>query len=196
MTDRFQTAIYQIDEANRKDPNRESNGRVLQPKEFLYAERMSAWVRRLNPHASEALMLAARAQHICRWVIPRGEYPMTRVGYLEWRTRLKQFHAQQTSAILKEAGYDVETIKRVEALIKKEKLKTDREAQLLEDAACLVFLENGLADFARKHEESKVIDILQKTWQKMSEAGHQAALALAMPPHVRKIVEKALTSQG
>jgi len=181
----FQQAIARFDAANAEDPNRESWQGEAQPKELLYARRISGWLERLNPDASEALRLAVRAQHIRRWTIPRRDYPPGKAGYKRWRSTLARFHAETAGAMLVDVGYDAETIRRVQALIRKEQLKQDPEAQCLEDAACLVFLENDFADFAQKHDEAKVIDIVRKTWKKMSPAGHAAALGLALPAEKR-----------
>jgi hypothetical protein len=153
---------------------------------------MSEWLERLEPNASEALRLAVRAQHIRRWTIARSDYPMDRSGYLRWRAALAKLHAETAGRILREAGYDEDTVRRVAALIRKERLKLDPEAQLLEDVACLVFLENYFADFASRHDEIQVVEILRKTWKKMSGRGHAAALALPLAPHARALVERAL----
>ena len=136
---------------------------------------------RFAPDASEPLRLAARCQHVERWKIPRADYPMTRAGYERWRTRLRDFHAERAGAILRDAGYDDATIGRVGALIRKEALKTDAEAQALEDVVALVFMESYLDDFVAKHagyDEAKFVDILQKTARKMSARGRASALTL------------------
>ncbi len=189
---RFQQAIARFDAANGADPNRESWQGIEHPKELLYSQRMTGWLERFAPDASEALRLAVAAQHICRWTIARGDFPEGKAGYKEWRTTLARFHAETAGAILVEVGYDTETVRRVQRLIRKEQLKRDAEAQCLEDVACLVFLESYFADFAQKHDEAKLVDILQKTWKKMSPAGHAAALELALPEGARALVEKAL----
>lgn len=189
---RFQSATACFDAANAEDPHRVSvDGRDV-PAELLYAQRMTAWLNRLYPNASEALRLAARAQHIRRWEIPRGTYPMDRAGYHRWRTTLYGFHADTAERILREVGYDDATIARVRSLLRKERLKADAEAQALEDMACLVFLESYFAEFAPKHAEEKIITILRRTWAKMSEKGRSAALALDLAPAARALIEKAL----
>jgi len=192
---RFQQAIARFDAANGEDPNQESWLGVEHPKELLYAQRMTGWLERFAPDASEALRLAVRAQHIRRWALPRSDYPEGKEGYKRWRSTLARFHAQTAGEILAEAGYDDETIRRVQGLIRKEQLKRDPEAQCLEDVVCLVFLENYFADFAQKHDEEKIIDILQKTWKKMSPAGHAAALGLVLPAEARALVGKALAGE-
>ena len=116
-------------------------GGVSQPRELLYAQRLTGWVLRLCPDASEELRLAARCQHICRWEIPRNSYPMTRAGYLKWRADLKKFHAQKAGEILREAGYDETAIRRVQELNLKKNFPDDPETRVLEDALCLVFLQ-------------------------------------------------------
>jgi hypothetical protein len=189
---RFRAAIARIDAAHAEDPSREVvDGREV-PRELLYAERMTRWLERLAPEASEALRLAVRAQHLRRWSIPRDRYPMDRHGYLRWRTELAREHAESTGEILRAVGYDEETIRRVQALLRKQGLRTNEETQILEDAACLVFLEHDFAAFARKQEEAKLIEILRKTWLKMSPRAHTAALALPLAPEHRSLVERAL----
>jgi hypothetical protein len=190
--EQFRAAIGRIDDANRDDPNREVHQGREHPRELLYAERMSAWLERLAPGAAEAVQLAARAQHIRRWEIPRDRYPMDRDGYRRWRTDLGKFHADTAGRILRGVGYDEATVERVGSLLRKEQLKTDADCQLLEDVICLVFLEYELADFAKKHDEEKLIHILRRTWKKMSPRGHQAALALPLPEGLRSIVERAV----
>lgn len=192
--DRFEAAVAAIDAANREDPNRELFEGAEHPKELLYARRMSAWLERLAPEASEALRLAVRAQHICRWTIPRRSYPMDRIGYRRWRTALGQFHAEKTASILRRAGYEEPLVVRVQALLRKENLRADPEVQALEDVACLVFLENYFAEFARQHDEAKLVEIVRKVWRKMSPRGREAALQLPMPPQARALVERALAS--
>ncbi len=193
MTELLQDAIARIDAANAEDPNREFVDGAARPKEVVYAERMTGWLEKLAPEASEALRIAARAQHIERWTMPRAEFPDGREGYFRWRTTLAKFHAERTAGIIAEAGYDEAVIDRVKGLLRKHRLKTDPEVQMLEDVACLVFLESYFADFSKKHDEAKVIGILQKTWAKMSPKGHDAALALDMPAEARALVEKALS---
>ncbi len=192
QSDQFKEAIFQFDEVNREDPNHESFEGKAVSRELLYAERMTTWLNRLNPDASEALQLAARSQHIARWKISRSEYPMDRKGYLQWRTVLNRFHADQAAKILRDVGYDEETIARVEALLLKKHLKDDPEMQLMEDVICLVFLESYFADFSKKIDEEKMIPIIQKTWKKMSAQGHEAALALEMSPEASELIQKAL----
>jgi hypothetical protein len=190
----FASAIARIDIANAEDPRTEPVGGVERPRELVYSERMSAWVERLDPNASEALRLAARAQHIRRWEIPRSDYPMDRAGYYKWRTTLYKFHARKAAEILRDIGYGDDCIGRVESLLQKKDLKTDPEAQMLEDAACLVFLESYFAEFADRDDinEEKMIDILRKAWHKMSERAQRSALKLRMPDAARVLVERAL----
>ncbi len=188
-TTRFQKAIHKFDQENSKDPNTEtSNGKEL-PKELLYAQRMTEWLSKIAPQGSEALKLAARSQHICRWTIPRESYPMDRKGYLLWRSELKKFHAQKAEDILNESGYDQATSDRVRSLILK---KTDPESQILEDVVCLVFLEYYFEDFSQKHEKKKVISIVRKTWNKMSESAQELALSLELGNESNHLISCAL----
>jgi hypothetical protein len=189
---RFAAAIERFDAVNAEDPNTEQAEGRAWPRELLYARRMTERLERFAPDAPEVVRLAARAQHIARWKIPRDAYPMDRVGYLTWRTELAKLHARIAGDILRDVGHDGAAVDRVQALLRKRRLKQDPEAQLLEDVICMVFLEHYLADFAAKHEEAKVIDIIAKTWAKMSAAGQAAAARLDLSPAGRGLVEKAL----
>ena len=153
---------------------------------------MSRWLERLDPDASEPLRLAARAQHLCRWKIDRSSYPEGRQGYLRWRRDCAEMHARLAGEILAAVGYDAATIDRVGHLVRKKGLPDDAEALALEDTACLVFLEHELEACASKHDEPKLVQILERTWRKMSPRGRAAALALDLPPSVRALIEKAV----
>lgn len=193
---RFEQAIARFDAANAEDPNREAFEGREHPKELLYAQRMTEMLRRFAPDAPEHVQLAARAQHICRWKVPREDYPMDRTGYHQWRTHLYRFHGETAGAIMREAGYDEETIARLQSLLRKEKLKLNPDTQLLEDVVDLTFLQYYLEAFVQKYssqyDEEKLLDIVRKTWKKMSEKGHEAALKLDFTPEMRAVVQKAL----
>jgi hypothetical protein len=189
---RFSEAWRRFDEENGRDPNVVVVDEVAHPQELLYAERVTGWVLRLNPEASEQLLLAARSQHICRWTIPRHTYEMTRVGYLRWRSDLKQFHADKAAEILREVGYDPETIAKVRDLNLKKHLGRDPDCQVIEDALCLVTLQHQLADLVAKTERGKMIEILRKTWKKMSPLGREHALTLSFSEEEKGVIEEAL----
>jgi hypothetical protein len=191
---RFEQAIERFDAANSEDPRTEIDGGDEVPQELLYARRMTRWLERLAPDASEPLQLAARSQHIRRWEIPRKDYPMDRQGYRNWRTRLYEFHADAAAETLRDVGYDAEMIGRVQALLRKERFKIDAESQTLEDVACLVFLESYFAKFAAKHDEAKLINILRRTWKKMSAEGQEAALEIDLTPSATELIAKALAN--
>lgn len=197
---RFRLAIERLDAANAEGPHRETADGHEYPKELLYAQRMSAMLERFMTDAPEALQLAVRCQHIQRWKIPRAEYPMTRAGYHQWRTQLRDFHAEVATALLKDIGYDDVMVARVCSLVKKEHLQQDAEAQTLEDVSVLVFLESYLEDFVRTHgdyDESKLIDILRKSLRKMSTHGREAALSLIqLPPSLLPTIQKAVQEVG
>ncbi|MCH4552872.1 MULTISPECIES: DUF4202 domain-containing protein [Aestuariibaculum] len=190
---RFETAIALIDKKNSEDPNVYHSHGLDFPKELLYSQRMSQKLLQFKPNASRALQLAARAQHICRWKIARDEYPMDRVGYLKWRETLKKMHAELTAEILKEVGYEDEFIDRVSFLINKKLIKKNEESQTIEDVICLVFLDYYFEEFAAKHEDEKVIDILQKTWVKMSDEGHEEALKIKFSDKSLALVKQAIS---
>jgi hypothetical protein len=191
---RFQLALDRFDALNAQDAHTELLEGRPEPKELLYARRMTQWLQRLEPDASLALQLAARSQHLMRWRIPRDTFPKDRAGYIRWRTTLYDFHADRAAEVLRDVGYDDATIERVRSLIRKQNLKTDPESQTLEDVICLVFLENYFADFARDHDEEKLIKILRKTWKKMSDRGHAAAMKLNLGQHELELISKALQS--
>jgi hypothetical protein len=190
VSERLARALARIDAEHAKDPERDASGEA---RELVYARRMSAWLEKLAPDAFEALRLATRCQHLRRWSIARSAYPEGKVGYLRWRKEEALAHAALAGEILGQAGYDASEVKHVQSLIKKERIKHDAEAQLLEDCACLVFLEYEFAEFALKHDEAKLLDILRKSWSKMSPAGHKAALGLALPLPLRRIIDKAVS---
>jgi hypothetical protein len=190
-TDRFNAAIAAFDAANSADPNRERDGGAEHPKEMVYARRMSMMLERFAPDASEAVRLAVRCQHLRRWEIPRDSFPRTTEGYRAWRKRLMDFHAEAAGRILRDAGYDDETVGHVQSLLRKERLKRDPESQLVEDVVGLVFLEHYLERFVAEHQEydeAKLADILRKTWAKMSTQGREAALTLVKLPEALKPV--------
>ncbi len=188
----FEAALRRFDEENARDPNVETADSLAQPRELLYARRLSDWVLRLCPDASGELRLAARCQHICRWEIPRNSYPMTRAGYLQWRATLKKFHAQKAGEILRELGCGEDVIRRVQDLNLKKNFPGDPEVRVLEDALCLVFLQYQFADLAAKTAGDKIINALQKSWQKMTGAARAEALKLNHGPREKALLERAL----
>jgi len=191
---RFQDAVKRFDEAHREDPKSVVAHGLEVPWSQLYHQRLSHWVEALDGQASEALKLAARCQHLRRWTISRSDFPEGVTGYKRWRSKLAQFHAEEAADILRSIGYDDATIGRVRDFLIKKGLKRDPEVQLFEDAICLTFLENEFADFAQKHEDDKLVNIIKKTWEKMSPKGHNKALELAaqLPEPERKLIERAL----
>jgi hypothetical protein len=189
---RYAAALHRFDEENARDPNRETADGVAQPRELLYAQRLSDWVLRLYPDASESLRLAARCQHLCRWEIPRQSYPMTRAGYQQWRATLKKFHAQKAGDILHELGYPDDIVRRVQDLNLKRNFPNDPETRVLEDALCLVFLQYQFADLAARTAEDKTINAVQKSWQKMTPAARAEALKLEFDGREKALLERAL----
>ena len=189
---RFQNALQRIDAANAKDPNKVVIDDTIVAKELLYSDRMLNRLMDFAPDASEAIQIAAKGQHICRWEIARNTYPMDRVGYLKWREALKKFHASKTTSILKEVGYENAFIDRVCFLIEKKLLKKDAETQLLEDVICLVFLEYYLEEFILKHDTEKLKNIIIKIWNKMSEKGQKTALTLSFSTASLQLIKEAL----
>ncbi len=195
--ERYQAAIAAFDKANAEDPNKEmANGKEY-PKELLYAQRMTEMQERYVPEASEAVKLAVRTQHIQRWKIPRSDFPMDRQGYLQWRTGLYKFHADTAGNLMKSVGYEEEMIERVKSIVSKKGLKVNSETQLMEDVVDLVFIEHYMIGFATSHpeyDEEKWIQIIKKTWQKMSKRAHEFALAgkIALPEALVPLILKAV----
>jgi hypothetical protein len=188
VNEKFQSACRRFDEENSRDPNSE-NG---QPRELLYAQRLTDWVLQMRPDAGEALRLAARCQHICRWQSPRENYPLTRAGYLKWRADLKKFHAEKSGAILREVGYEDDTIHRVQDLNLKKNFPADADCRVLEDALCLVFLEFQLAALAAKSDDEKMINAVRKSWDKMTGAARAEALKLNFGEREKNLIARAL----
>jgi hypothetical protein len=191
------TAVFaRIDAANAEDPNRvEVDGR-LRPAALVYGERMSACLAAFDPEASPVLAIAVRAQHLRRFDIPRASHPMGRTGYFAWRNALKAHHADLVTRYMRDVGFDATAIDRVGAIVRKERLKRDPETQTLEDCACLVFLEFELPGFAAKWDDDKLVDVLAKTWPKMSDLGRARALELVpkLSERLAALVVRAVSS--
>jgi hypothetical protein len=193
-SERYQRAIALFDAANAEDPNLDDG----QPKELLYGRRMSEMQALFVPDAPETVKLAVRAQHIQRWKVPRNSYPMDRNGYLQWRTGLYKFHADLAGELMQQAGYDAETIERVKTAVGKKGIKVNAETQMLEDVADLVFVQYYMLGFAGQHaeySEDKWLDIVRKTWKKMSDAGRAFALSgqLKLPEPLVPLITKAIS---
>ena len=193
---RFERAIALFDAANAEDPNQDQG----QPKELLYARRMTGMIVRYAPDASEVAQLAVRAQHIRRWTVPRSSYPMTKEGYHAWRTGLYKFHAETAGELMRQAGYDDAMIDRVKAAVGKRGLKVNPDTQMMEDVTDLVFLEHYMLDFAGKHadySEEKWLDIVRKTWKKMSERAHAFATGggIKLPEPLVPLILKAINEE-
>ncbi|MEO7035073.1 MAG: DUF4202 domain-containing protein [Polyangiaceae bacterium] len=193
---RFQAAIDAFDRANAEDPHTivTNDGNVHEPRELVQARRLSAWVAELDPNASEPLRLAARCQHIRRWQIPRGAYPSGRVGYLQWRTQLARFHADTAAQLLEECGYERELVDAVRRINLKQNLRSSADSQTMEDALCLAFLQFELEEFIAKYPTEKVVEVVQKSWHKMSSQARERALLLPLSPGAFGIIERALAS--
>lgn len=194
----FERAIKLIDSANSEDPNKVTDENDKEwPKELLYSHRMSDILHRFSPEADDVCKLAIRSQHIQRWKSPRSDYPMDRIGYLRWRKDLYKFHANTMGHLMAEAGYSVDDIERAKNMVGKKGIKSNPNTQLLEDVVDLVFIEHYLLAFAGKHpdySEEKWIEIIQKTWKKMSEKGQKFALSggITLPESLIPLIQKAL----
>jgi hypothetical protein len=183
MTDRLSQAYALIDAANARDPAGQAEA---------YGRRMTATLDEFAPGSPETLKIAARAQHIERWMIPRSSYPEGRIPYLSWRRELQAFHARRAGEIMAACGYPEEAIARTGSLLRKERLKQDADAQALEDVICLVFLRFEAEAFIARHDDAKVTDILAKTARKMSPKGLAAASAVPMGERLQRLLGQAL----
>lgn len=192
MTNKLEQTLRLIDKANESDPKKVLEQGKSIGVETLYAKRMLSTLQSFDRQASDSLTLACYAQHVCRWKIARKTYPEGLNGYLKWRSDLAKLHASILAEAMHETAYAEQDIERARHIIQKKKLKTDAESQTLEDVSCLVFLSYYFEAFAEKHADEKIIDIVQKTWAKMSDKGHQAALKLTLAPGLQTLVAKAL----
>lgn len=194
--ERFTQTIALFDAANAQDPNLDEG----QPKELLYARRMTDMIGRFAPEASEVAQIAVRAQHIRRWTVPRSSYPLGKPGYFAWRTGLYRLHAETAGELMRQAGYDAAMIESVMAAISKKDIKTNPDTQLVEDVSSLVFIEHYLQAFAGQHadySEEKWLGIMRKTWKKMSSHAHAFATTggIKLPDALRPLILKAVAEQ-
>ena len=177
----LQDVLDRIDEANALDPKPEPESDSHTPAALIYGRRMSAMLAELVAEPSELLQIAVRGQHIERWQRPRSDYPKDKAGYLQWRHDAAAFHAERVAKIMAECGWDGAAQDRVGSLIRKERLKSDAEAQTLEDVACLVFMRWYFVPFAADRSHDELFRIVAKTARKMSANGRKAALSLPLP---------------
>jgi len=191
-------ALRTIDECNRSDPNREQVGDELLPKEYAYSLHMTRWLFELESQPSPRMQIACRAQHIERWTMPLSDFSEGRKAYYQWRQACGRMHGRRAAEIMGDCGFPDNECERVETILTKRELRQDEDTQLLEDVACMVFLERYFSDFYDKkvdYDREKWLRIVRRTWGKMSHRGHQAALKLAegMPPHLLGLLQEALS---
>ncbi|MEY4960984.1 MAG: hypothetical protein RL610_1163 [Pseudomonadota bacterium] len=193
-TENFEKALKEIDRFNSQDPRQEIIDGIAHPQELTYSKRLTEWLLKLDPQASEALRIAARGQHIGRWMLLRAEYPADRSGYLRWREDLKAFHAEKVGGILRDVGCEEDFIRRVKFLILKNNIKEDTDAQTLEDALCLVFFETQFMDLMEKTPVDKMKTLVLKTWNKMGAKGREVALQMKLPLEEKRFLESTLSA--
>ena len=193
-TENFEKALKEIDRFNGQDPRQEIVDGSAHPQELIYSKRLTEWVLKLDPQASEALRIAACGQHIGRWTILRAEYPAGRSGYLRWRDELKAFHAGKVGGILRDVGYEEDFIQRVTSLMLKNNIKEDPDAQTLEDALCLVFFETQFMGLMEKTPSDKMKILVRKTWKKMGAKGREIALRMKLPFEEKRFLESTLSA--
>ncbi|MFP3977101.1 DUF4202 domain-containing protein [Marinobacter sp. KMM 10035] len=193
-------ALDAIDEANRADPNEEVVAGESVPREYAYSLHMTRWLYELEPDPSERMQIACRAQHLERWKMPRSDYPEGRKSYYEWRLACGRMHGRRAAEIMAKCGYPESECERVEVIVTKRELRKDADTQLLEDVACMVFLEKYFAQFYAdnaEYDREKWLRIVRRTWGKMSQRAHERALALAvnLPSHLQALLQEALTPE-
>lgn len=194
----YEKTVALIDAANAEDPRMDSVDGKSVPRELLYGQRMAEMIGRYAPEADDVMKLAVRGQHIQRWKTPRNSYPMTREGYLAWRTGLYKFHAETVGRLMQQAGWDAASIERAQQAVGKRALKVNPDTQLLEDVTDLCFIEHYMLEFAGQHAEyteEKWLDIIRKTWKKMSPRAHEFALSgkLKLPEPLVPLITKAVS---
>ncbi|WP_207425291.1 DUF4202 domain-containing protein [Pedobacter sp. SYSU D00535] len=192
--DQMEEAFRLFDDYNKMDPNKFMWEGELYPAEYFYSLQLYNWVLKLDDAPSPELLLASRCQHIGRWEIARNSYPANKAGYLRWRADLAKYHATKAGEILRQLAFAEDLIEKVQQIVLKQKLKSDPDVQTMENALCLVFLQFQYEDFLTKHDDLKMIRILQKSWSKMDEAGHKAAFTLKFSERGRALIERALGS--
>ena len=181
MSTQLDQVLNAIDAANAKDPRMDEG----QPEALLYGQRMSEECDRLFPNALETLKIAARGQHVERWVLLRKDYPEGKAGYLKWRRDLATHHAERVGGFMVDAGYGEDAVAEVKKMLQKQGIKRDDQVQALEDVICFVFVRHYFAPFAAKHPDEKVLDIVQKTARKMSSDGRAQLLKdFDLPEHL------------
>lgn len=188
----YDAAVAAIDAANADDPNRVTVRGTEEPLALAHGRLAAAWVDRLVPDAAEEVLLAARAHHLRRWEVPRASYAEGKAGYLRWKRDQRARHAADVATLLATAGYDARSVARVQALVRRDDLRTDAGAQAVEDAACLVFLETQLTDVSTRLERNLLLDVLRKTARKMSPAGLAAAADVPLDDAGRALLADAL----
>lgn len=197
----LECAITAIDQANQQDPNRAEIAGQLQAKEYVYSQHMTRWLFKLEPNPSELMQIACRAQHLERWIIPRNTHPMGLKGYYQWRTACNEMHGQRAAEIMAQCGYDAQDCQHVATVISKRELRQDADTQLLEDVACLVFLERYFAEFYEQkpdYDEEKWLRIVSRTWAKMSERARAEGVRLAsgLPDSLQKLLKNTVQIVG
>ncbi|NQY10473.1 MAG: DUF4202 domain-containing protein [Flavobacteriales bacterium] len=193
MSKSIEEGIKAFDAANSKDPKTiEINGKYI-PFELAFSDRLTMWIGRLTQSPSDALLLAARCQHIERWTKPRDSYPTGKTGYLNWRSDLKIYHAERSTEILKSLDFESDLIEQVSIINQKKAIKLNEDAQLMEDALCLEFLDFQLERFSKKYDDDKLITILKKSWKKMSENGRNLALQISYSDNVLALIKIAIS---
>jgi hypothetical protein len=194
---KLDAAFQLFDAYNKQDPRNFEWDDTTYPQEYFFAIKLYDWILMLDPAASEELLLASRSQHIGRWEIPRESYPEGREPYLKWRKDLAQHHATITGNLMKQAGYDTDSIERVSQIILKKRIKVDADVQTMENALCLVFLQYQYEDFRKKYgnEPDKMINILRKSLLKMDGHGHSFALGLNFTPLGLDLIKQAMKTE-
>jgi hypothetical protein len=186
----YHKATLELEKVHGMDTTREIYNGNQYPSESLYSHRMLQMLEKVNAEASNILKLAAQCQHLKRWNIPRGEYPYNRRGYHEWRRVVMEYQLKEMEEILSKVGISNEDILLVTDALRNQGDKSNSNAQIITDTACLVFIKWYMEPFATKHQSEKVTDIMKKTMRKMSETGLQLISRLNLPTTASQILER------
>ncbi len=184
----YNAAIELIDAIHNQDPSTVTFEGVEVKAELQYSQRMLSMLEKVQPKALLELKLAAQCQHMSRWSIPRATFSMDKKGYYQWRAAIMEYQLNITSTVLKQAEVNDESIEVIVDALKNKADKTNLNASIIEDTACLTFIKWYLVPFAGQFDVYKAKIILQKTANKMSDKGLALIPELELSKDVLKVL--------